>query len=103
MQHDAHTHPRADIRGPGTEITQAWMERVPQISFQVIVESADLLPRGLQIEAAMHHLQAKVVLLVHHDAEGFARFDQGAARALGIGQLAADKLPLNKELAVDVW
>ena len=42
-----------------------------------------------------------MIFLVDHEADGFARAEGDAARAVGGGQLAADELSLDEELAVE--
>ncbi len=61
----------------------------------------DLLPGFVEGEAAAHHLQAQVIFLVDHQADGFLRHDGDAARPIGGGQFAADELAFDEELAIE--
>ena len=60
------------------------------------------LPGLVEGEAAAHHLQAEVVLLVDHHADRFLGVERDAARAVEHGrEFPADELPLDQELAVE--
>jgi hypothetical protein len=75
-------------------MTQAGLHRV--------VHAVDLAPGLVEGHAAAHHLQAEVVLLVDHDADRLAGVEGDAAGAFEDGgQLPADELPLDEELAVE--
>ena len=101
VEHDAHPDPGADVRRAGGEEAELRMEGVGNDLLDLLVHPLDLLPDALQVEAAVHALDPQVVLLVDHQADLLAAIDRHAPRALGLGELAADELPLDEELAVD--
>ena len=68
--------------------------------FEQIVDAVDLLPGFVERETAAHDLQAQMVLLVDHQADGFLRAEGDAARAVGGGQFAADELALDQKLTI---
>ena len=78
------------------------MEGVGHLLFDQVVDAVDLFPNAVQIEPALHHLDAEVVLLVDHQAELFGAVDGHGAGALAFGVLAADQVPLDEKLAVDL-
>ena len=103
MEHHAHADAGADVRRAGGEIAEAVAVGVGDAGFDQVVELVDLLPGRVEVEAAVEHLDPQVVLFVDHHADLLARIDGDAARALGLGMLAADQLPLDEELAVDLF
>jgi len=73
---------------------------VIQLRLQRGIQLVNGLPAGLQLEAGPQGLDAQVILLVDHHAEGFLAVQhEAAARALG-GVLAADQMPLHEDLLV---
>ena len=70
-------------------------------SLDQVVDAVDLLPDALQVQAALHDLDAQVVLFVDHQAELLVAVDGHGAGALALGVLAADQLAFDEELAID--
>ena len=101
VQHHAHAHAGAHVRGAGGQIAQLGMEGERHLVGDQRVDAVDLLPGVLQIEPAVHHLDPQVVFLVDHQADLLAAVDGHAAGPFALGVLAADQLPLDQELAVD--
>ena len=71
VQHHAHPHARADVRGTGGEIAQEFAVGVGHSVFDQVVQLVDLLPGRCQIQSALHHLDPQVILLVDHYAKAF--------------------------------
>ena len=72
--------------------------------FDQVVDAVDLLPGAVQVQAALHDLDAEVVLLVDHQADLVSLGSMATPRApCAFGQFAADQLPLDEELAVDAF
>ena len=69
VQHHAHPHAGADVRGAGREVAEPLVEGVGDLLLDQVVELVDLLPRRGQVEAALHHLDPQMVLFVDHHAE----------------------------------
>ncbi len=67
-----------------------------------VVDAVDLLPDAVQVEAALHDLDPQVVFLVDHQAELLVPVDGHGPAALAFGVLAADQVPLDEELAIDL-
>ena len=101
VQHHAHAQAGADVRGAGGQIAELRVIGVGDLLGEQRVDAVDLLPGGLQVEPAVHHLDAQMVLLVDHQADLLVAVDGHAAGALAFGMFAADQLPLDEELAVD--
>ena len=68
-----------------------------------VVELVDRVPAVVEREAAAEDLHPQMVLLVDHQAQVLVVADADAARAVRLGMLAADELPLDEELAVEVF
>ena len=62
----------------------------------------DLAARRLEIEPAVHHLDAQMVLFVDHHTELFVWVDRHGPGAFALGVLPADQLALDEELAVEL-
>ncbi len=60
----------------------------------------DFVPGLIESQTAAHDLKAELILFVDHDAHGFALIEGDAARPFGIGEFAADQLPLDEQLAI---
>ena len=101
VEHHAHADPGADVRRAGGEVAPARVEGVGDDPLDLVIDNLDLLPRAVEVEAAVHALDAEVILLVDHQAHLFEPVDGDAPCALGIGMLAADQLPLDEEAPVD--
>ena len=78
------------------------MEGVGDDSLDLVVDDLDLLPRAVEVEAAVHALDAEVILLVDHQAHLLEPVDRHPAGPLRVGMLAADELTLDKKAAVDL-
>jgi hypothetical protein len=78
------------------------VEGIGHLLFDEIVYTVDLLPDALEVEPAVHHLDAKVVLFVDHQAVPFVSIDGHGAGTGTFGVLAADEVPFDKELAVEL-
>ena len=102
VQHHAHPHAGADVGGAGRQVAQPLVEGVGDLLLDQVVDAVDLLPDAVQVQPALHHLDAQVVLLVDHQAELLVAVDGHGAGALALGVLAADQVPLDEELAVDL-
>ena len=100
MQHHAGAHARADVGGTGGQVAELLAEGVADPLLEQVVHAVDVLPCLVEGEAAAHHLEAEVVFLVDHQADGFLGSEGDAARPLGGGQLAADELPFHQQLPV---
>src|SRR5208337_583811 len=69
VQHHAHPHSRADVRGAGRQVAEPFVEGVSDFFFNGVVDGVDLFPDAVQVEAALHDLDPQVVFLVDHEAE----------------------------------
>ena len=103
VQHHADAHAGADVGRAGGQIAQPLVEGVGDLLLDQVVDAVDLLPDALQVQPALHHLDPQVVLLVDHQAELFAAVDGHGPGALALGVLAADQVPLDEELAIDLF
>src|SRR5204862_716385 len=97
----AGAHAGTDVGGASGQVAQLLAERIIDAILQHVVNAVDVLPSFVQSEAAAHDLLADVVLLIDHHADAFAFVEGDATRPLGTCQLPADKLALDKELAVE--
>ncbi len=78
VQHHAHPHPGAHVGRAGGQVAQAFVEGVIDVFFQRVIDAIDLLPRAGQVQAAVHHLDPQMVLLVDHQAELLVGVDHHA-------------------------
>jgi len=101
VEHDAGAHAGADVGGASRQVAELLAEGVVDALLEQVVEAVDVLPALVEGEAAADDLQAQVIFFVDHDADGLGRRDGDAAWPLGVGQLAANKLPLDQELAIE--
>src|SRR5690606_33994750 len=65
-----------------------------------IIEGADFVPALFEGEAATEHLHSQVVLLIDHQADGFARADADSPGSMRLSMLPADELALDEKLPV---
>ncbi len=79
------------------------MEGVGDFFLDQVVDAVDLFPDALQVQPALHDLHAQVVFLVDHQAVFFAGVDDHRPGALAFGVFAADKVPFDEELPVDLF
>ena len=103
VQHHAHPHAGADVGRAGGQIAQPLVEGVGDLLLDGVVDAVDLFPDALQVEAALQDLDPQMVFLVDHEAECLVLVDGDGAAALAFGQLAADEVPLDEQLAVDAF
>ena len=103
VQHHAHAHARAHVGRAGGEIAEPFVEGVGHLLLDQVVDAVDLFPDAAQVQAALHHLDPQVVLLVDHQAELLAAVDGHGAGALALGVLAADQVPLDEKLTIDLF
>ena len=101
MEHDAGAQAGADVGRAGGEIAEFLAEGIGDAFLELVVEAVGVLPGFVEGEAGADHLQAEVVLLVDHDADDFVGGEGDAARPLAVGQLAADELAFDEELAIE--
>ena len=66
-----------------------------------VVEAVGFGPGGFEFEAAAEDLDAEMVFLVDHDADGFVVTDGDAAGAFAGGVLLGDEVAFDEHLAVD--
>ena len=103
MQHHAHAHSRANIRRTSGQIPQPLVEGIRHLAFDQIVDLVDLFPCRLQVESAVHDLDAQMIFFVHHQTELLVGIDGHAARPLPFREFTADELSFNQELPIDGW
>ena len=103
VQHHAHPHAGADVRGAGRQVAQPFVEGVGDLLFDGVVDGVDLFPDAVQVEAALHDLDPQMVFLVDHEAEFLGLVDGHGPAALAFGVLAADEVPLDQQLAIDAF
>lgn len=75
---------------------------VSEFAFEDIIEFVHSLPCRLQVEAALHHLQPKMVLFVDHYAKPFLRVEDDGSRPFRFAQFMADQLPFHEELSIEI-
>ena len=102
VQHHADPHAGADVGGAGGQVAPALVEGVGHMLLDQVVDVVDLFPGRLQVQPALHHLDAQMILLVDHQAERLARVDGHGSCPFALGVLAADQLSFDQELAVHV-
>ena len=102
VQHHRHADARAQVRRAGGQVAEPRAERVINLLLDQVVDAVDLLRAGRKLAARLEHLQAEVVFLADHGGEGFVLGDDGAARAFGLGEVAADEVPLDEQVAMEV-
>src|SRR4051794_20123141 len=76
------------------------MKSVRNLLADEVIDPVDLLPDGVEVEAAVHDLHPQMIFLIDHQADLLLHVDRNRAGPLAIGVLAADELPLNEELSV---
>ena len=102
VEHHAGAHAGADVRGASGEEAESVVEGVGQSGFEVVVDRVDLLPSFVERQPRAHDLDAKMILFVDHDADRLAGVEGHAARPFeGVGEFAADELPLDEEEPVE--
>ena len=101
VKHHADAHSGADVGRAGGQVSEGLVVSVGDLLFDQVVDPVDSIPGRFEVEPALHHLDPQVILFVDHQAEFLVAADGHRTRAAGLGQLAADQLPLDKELAVD--
>ena len=72
MKHHADSHAGADIGRTGGQISPTFMERIHQMRFDKVIDTADLFPCGLQVQPAVHDLNTQMIFFVNHQAVSFA-------------------------------
>ena len=77
------------------------MESVQDRRFELVIQGVDSLPRRLQIESAVHHLDAQMIFLVDHHAVLLTGVNRDGTRAVRVGNLTTDQLAFDQELAID--
>lgn len=102
VEHDTDAQTGSHVGGARGQVSQGLREGVGELALKNIVEFVHPFPCRLQVEAAVHHLQAQVVLFVDHDAEAFFGVEDHRPSSLRFAQLMADQLPLHQELPIEV-
>ena len=101
MQHRGGPHPGAEIGGTGRQVTMLVIKGIINILLQLGIDLVDHVESGLEVQAGLDRLHAKVVLLIDHDAKRlFTVHHHRTAVALGC-LLPADEMTLHKHLLAD--
>ena len=90
MQHDTDSHTGPHIGRASGQIAELVIESVDDLFFDLGIDFVDPFPGVFEIEAALHHLDPKMVLFVYHHAKRLALAHGDRTGAAALGQLAAD-------------
>ena len=98
MQDDAGAHSRARIGGACSQVAQLIVKGKGHVPGKAIVHPEAFFRRIRQVQSLAHRLYAQVILLIHHDGEGFL-LPQKHSRRRGMGhQIPADFPALRQAL-----
>ena len=70
--------------------------------FDHVVNGVGLLPGCVEIEPAIHNLNAEVIFFVDHQAEFFFGMDRDRPSAVTVGVLTTNQLSFDKKLTIDL-
>lgn len=102
MKHHADSQSSPDVGGTCGQIAILLHIGVGKFAFQLIVQPVDAFPSRVEIQPALHDLEAQVIFFVHHNTESLVGIEDHGPRALGFAELMADQLSFHQELAIEI-
>ena len=102
MQHHRGAHARAGVGGAGGQVAQLRIEAEGAYGLQPSLHAEGHVCRRLQIQAGADGLNAKMVLLIDHDAHAPVLPDQRGAGFRPLHKVAADQVLFHQLEPLDV-